>query len=493
MTMTDNVIPMPATQWTELRRLVEAEQAHAAKAREYWPSIARHMAKLRDEHPTDQAFGAALEMHGITINKDDRAGFIWMGRLAPEALEDALARCERRSPQTFRREVEGWNDPYFSPVSYGKKPPTNTGSPAETSAPATQDRDSSTARPAEKPQATSAPTASRPAAAAAKIEQPAAKTTSAPAPKSSGSVPVRAAIRDRKRADEVWAFFLDDTTRSTLGKIHKAAGWPLVLAMMDLGVFKPSKLAIQNPTGRVLCPLSGISRADALILGQYDLEQASECRRAERELLPFLRKHGAEVAATPERFREIWTAYRNPPLAEPVAQVVTKTTEQSVGVETTGGETTTSTSLVCRDTGERLEVGKPTADGGMIVSHDTLIGVAVKVKLREIASATKAHGSYQPAEEGPIVFRGLAIWPSAAPTYGFLDAWYAFELYRFFHSYAKTDDPRSLAYQLMSKPFSFIIDAINPRVGEVFRMIAAHEAHGGEGETTAPGHALRFA
>jgi hypothetical protein len=35
-----------------------------------------------------------------------------------EALEDAMARCDRRSPRTFRQAVESWEDEYFS-VSQG--------------------------------------------------------------------------------------------------------------------------------------------------------------------------------------------------------------------------------------------------------------------------------------------------------------------------------------------------------------------------------------
>jgi hypothetical protein len=37
-----------------------------------------------------------------------------MGKIKPDALRDALANCDSRSPQHFRRAVESWQDPYYS-------------------------------------------------------------------------------------------------------------------------------------------------------------------------------------------------------------------------------------------------------------------------------------------------------------------------------------------------------------------------------------------
>jgi hypothetical protein len=115
--MMGTVTKMQSVIWTELAQLCENEQRHSADARTLWPAIAAHMAQLKKDYPSTEEFGSALYAHGIEYNKDDRAAFIWMGSLAASVLDDALARCERRSPRTFRVEVESWRDPYYQPSS----------------------------------------------------------------------------------------------------------------------------------------------------------------------------------------------------------------------------------------------------------------------------------------------------------------------------------------------------------------------------------------
>lgn len=121
-TMQNNVIKLSSAVWAELKQACDTEAFHHAAARAQWPVIARCMAQLRDDYPSDNDFGKALIEHGIEFNKNDRAAFVWMGKLKPEALEDAMANCERESPQTFRLIVESWNNPYYEQVSYLRKP-----------------------------------------------------------------------------------------------------------------------------------------------------------------------------------------------------------------------------------------------------------------------------------------------------------------------------------------------------------------------------------
>lgn len=112
-----NVANLQPNAWQELVDLCRKEQKHSADARALWPQIAARMAQLRRNYKSDNEFGAELMRHSIEYGKDDRAAFIWMGSLKPEALEDALAACDRRTPRYFRIEVESWEDPYFEPVS----------------------------------------------------------------------------------------------------------------------------------------------------------------------------------------------------------------------------------------------------------------------------------------------------------------------------------------------------------------------------------------
>lgn len=114
-----DVLKMQSAVWLELADLCAKEQQHAADARALWPAIGARMAQLKNEYPSTDEFGVALFRHGIDYNKDDRAAFIWMGSLPPAVLEDALARCQRRSPRTLRAEVESWRDPYYQPSSHG--------------------------------------------------------------------------------------------------------------------------------------------------------------------------------------------------------------------------------------------------------------------------------------------------------------------------------------------------------------------------------------
>jgi hypothetical protein len=111
---TNNVIEHQTALWSRLKQNAEQEQAHGAAARELWPQIAADMAALREKYSADQEFGAALVAHGIEYNAHDRAAFVWMGRLKSEALRDALANCESRSPKHFRMTVESWGDDYYA-------------------------------------------------------------------------------------------------------------------------------------------------------------------------------------------------------------------------------------------------------------------------------------------------------------------------------------------------------------------------------------------
>ncbi len=126
-----NVVQHQTAIWKELKDWCDREQSHSAQARACWPEIASRMARLRRDYPSNIEFGAALVLHGIEYNSNDRAAFIWMGRLSKQALEDAMARCDRANAETFRREVESWRDPYFSPSSEASENPE----PAPTSEP----------------------------------------------------------------------------------------------------------------------------------------------------------------------------------------------------------------------------------------------------------------------------------------------------------------------------------------------------------------------
>ena len=109
----ENVIEHPEAAFEALKKDVDNYEEYNAKARELWPAIAQRMAALRETYRSDQEFGAALVLHGIELNKDDQAAFIWMGRLKPEVLEDAMANYPNSSPKYFRRKVESWPDPYY--------------------------------------------------------------------------------------------------------------------------------------------------------------------------------------------------------------------------------------------------------------------------------------------------------------------------------------------------------------------------------------------
>lgn len=115
--MNTNVVEHQTALWSRLQENCSKEQAHGEAARALWPAIAADMAALRAKYKADQDFGAALVAHGIEYSKDDRAAFVWMGSLKPEALRDAIANCDSRSPQHFRRTVTSWTDEYYRPVS----------------------------------------------------------------------------------------------------------------------------------------------------------------------------------------------------------------------------------------------------------------------------------------------------------------------------------------------------------------------------------------
>jgi hypothetical protein len=87
---------------------VKKDQDSLADRRTTWPHIAEEMAKLRLDYPSDPEFGAALVLHGIEYNKNDRAAFIWMGSLDPAVLAAALAQSESESPKWFRLEAEAY-------------------------------------------------------------------------------------------------------------------------------------------------------------------------------------------------------------------------------------------------------------------------------------------------------------------------------------------------------------------------------------------------
>lgn len=127
----NNVVQHQTVVWSELKQWCDKEQTSAAEARACWPEIAARMARLRKDYPSDIEFGAALVMHGIEYGKNDRAAFIWMGGLKPSVLEDAMARCDRRSPRHFKSEVLSWGDEYFDQVS----PRGETSDPTPTSEP----------------------------------------------------------------------------------------------------------------------------------------------------------------------------------------------------------------------------------------------------------------------------------------------------------------------------------------------------------------------
>ena len=113
----NNVVQLQTAIWTELKTECDLEKQDINNARARWPSIASRMAQLRKDYPSNNGFGHALQQHGIVYDADIQAAFIWMGSLKPEALEDAIDRSVRRSPRTFRMEVELWKDDYFKPIS----------------------------------------------------------------------------------------------------------------------------------------------------------------------------------------------------------------------------------------------------------------------------------------------------------------------------------------------------------------------------------------
>lgn len=139
-----DIVKMQSVVWTELVDLCLKEQKHAADARALWPDIAARMARLRNDYPSDNEFGAALFTHGVEYNIHNRAAFIWMASLTPQALADALDRCQSRSPRYFRAEVESWADDYFSPaVLLNSKTNAREEQPAESAENATPASESS--------------------------------------------------------------------------------------------------------------------------------------------------------------------------------------------------------------------------------------------------------------------------------------------------------------------------------------------------------------
>lgn len=111
--MTDNIATFPTPQERvaralrdDIRLMTETSQREKDSA-DAWRANAintcLHFAEARDMEPTDdRAFGAWCEANGVTLNSDDRAAAIAMGR-DPERLKAVLATTARRSLQMIYR------------------------------------------------------------------------------------------------------------------------------------------------------------------------------------------------------------------------------------------------------------------------------------------------------------------------------------------------------------------------------------------------------
>jgi hypothetical protein len=101
-----NVTELASAKWARLKSNVDAAIEHRDQWRASWPAIAADMAALRDEYAGDREFGAALVMHDIDFNKNDRAAFIWMGQLDAHVLAEAMTLYDTESPKYFHLEMK---------------------------------------------------------------------------------------------------------------------------------------------------------------------------------------------------------------------------------------------------------------------------------------------------------------------------------------------------------------------------------------------------
>jgi hypothetical protein len=236
------------------------------------------LADLRSRYDDNVEFGRALEEHGININHSDRAALIWMGQLPPAVLEDALALCERRSPQNFRREVEALDPDYFKPSSCDMK--------------------------------TDSEVLIKPAAVESALQRRALGQFS-PRGEAVATVHLasQAGMSDRPRAKEVAAVFTHRSTRGVLAKLHKL-GWTLVLKAIDAGWATSTDTCIHRPNARLLLPFISGRTPSGRFLGDYDLSKKKDCERAERELMSCVEENIDQIRTDPDSLPQLFHKWR---------------------------------------------------------------------------------------------------------------------------------------------------------------------------------------
>ena len=103
--------------WTTLKANADAYADLHARSRALWRPIAADLAALRAEYPSNQAFSAALEAHGLEFNYNDRAALVQLGQTltTESAMDLALALSPRESVRTFCDAVKESRRPSSQP------------------------------------------------------------------------------------------------------------------------------------------------------------------------------------------------------------------------------------------------------------------------------------------------------------------------------------------------------------------------------------------
>jgi hypothetical protein len=441
MTMTDNVIAMPTPLAVLADRIRENDRRVEQNATDWLDLMVERCTLLHEARSRfgsdDRAFGRWIADNDLAqdLSPQDRMAAVSFGA-HPDRAREVFASKKREMGFRYLWDTTGrevFKDASIAKVAIDS---SKAGMPAE--------------KPAQAPQeAATAPSAAD--------KKPITNSTSAPVAAAAPSSPVtaeafsRSPLRNHKRAHDVLTYYTDQTTRGSLARVHKGAGWPLILQVIDLGVFRSSPLGVARPTGRLLCPVVGLSRADALILGDYDLSSAADCRRAEREVMPFIRAHGADLQADPANFRALWTAFRRkadgpPPAAAPAEPAP----------DAPAAPAPAAPPAAASDEQKRLDDH---------VAH-MLAGLQAR-----------PNRAFRPSHEGPIRHCGVEIWPAREARYSFEQAWYAYQLWKDISDVLRQfiACPKSRALRL-SNPFLPIMSNINPAVGDALqRIVRAQE------------------
>jgi hypothetical protein len=266
-----NIFEHETAKWADLKKWHDKEQAHQEGIKECWPHIAKRMSQLRDAYKSDNEFGSALLEHGIEYNAHDRAAFIWMGRLKPEALEDAMELCDRSSPRLFRKEVESWPEERYKPVWQAAIPTSETPEPTKT------------------PEITM-------------------KTQEIEETKEEKLDSIDAQQETEEQTDPTdimsvakdWSPDKRNKLLRTLTLVHKKKGVPLVEEAYRLGLLTSEGTAPTDPSGALLLNTRMQANSEAFrVLSGYDLSKLKGCKDAEEQLMPVLRKFADDLRQDP--------------------------------------------------------------------------------------------------------------------------------------------------------------------------------------------------